>query len=236
MFVAVRAENVHHVLLVRSVGVPHFAGLAVGVALDGLEHLAPAADLENAAYFVQRLLVQTAQRPRSLPHVDGREAAEEVAVVPVDPLPDGSLFGVQFGFDKPRHDAVTRAQDVVADGAFECQLLAPLFALDKEPEPLRKGPQGLDDISGRVAARTARTARHALAAVPDRVALHQRLDGIVVACLYRGDDLPRVVVVELGRGTDSGADAAVHAGVQPLAAPHVLHQHIEILSHLQFSR
>ena len=135
------------------------------------------------------------------------------------------------GLDQPRDDAVARAEDVVADDALEGQLLTALLALDEEAQFLRKGPQRLDDIARRIAARAARAARHALAAIPDGVALEQLLDGIVVARLHNADNLPRVVVVELGRRTDARADAAVHAGVESLAEPHVLRQHIEIFSH-----
>ena len=116
----------------------------------------------------------------------------------VNPLPHGSLFGVQFGFDEPRDDAVTRAEDILANDTLERQLLTALFALDEEPQLLRKGPQRLNHITRRVAARTARTARHALAAVPDRIALQKLLDGcllytserpkesqIIIACAWR---------------------------------------------------
>ena len=164
-------------------------------------------------------------------HVDGREAAEDLLVVVENPLPDGALLGVQLGLDHPRHYAVARAEDVVADDAFERQLLAPLLALDEEAQLLRETPQRLDDIARRIAARAAGAARHALAAVPDGIALEQRLDGLVVARLDGGDNLARVVVVELGRRADTRADAAVHAGVEPLAEAHVLAEHIEVFSH-----
>jgi len=79
--------------------------------------------------------------------------------------------------------------------------------------------------------RTARTARHALAAIPDGVALQKPLDGLVVARLHDGDDLTGVVVIELGRRADARADPAVHARVKTLLHPHILHEHIEILPH-----
>ena len=231
MLVTVVAEDVHHVLLIGALFVAHFAGLAVGVFLDGLEHLAAAADIENAADLIERLLVDAAQGSGPVAHVDGRELPVDLLVVVVDPLPDGSLFGVEFGFDKPRNEAVARAEDILADNAFQGELLAALLALDEEAEFLRQRAQRLNDIPRGVAARAARAARHALAAIPDRIALQQRLDGIVIAGLDDRDDLPRVVVVELGRGADARTDAAVHAGLQPFAHPHVLHQHVEILSH-----
>ena len=138
---------------------------------------------------------------------------------------------MQFGTDQFRHQAITRTEDVVADHALEGQLLPTLLALDEEAQLLRKFAQRLDHITRRIAARTARTARHALAAIPDRIALQQRLDGLVVARLHDIDDLPGVVVVELGGGTDARTDAAVHARMQPFPHPHILHQHIEILAH-----
>ena len=141
------------------------------------------------------------------------------------------LFGVQFRFDEPRDDAVTRAEDVLADDTLERQLLTALFALDEEPQLLRKGPQRLNHIARRVAARTARTARHALAAVPDRIALQKLLDGVVIACLHDVYDLTGIVIVELGSRTDARADAAVHARLKALLHPHVLHQHVEIFCH-----
>ena len=133
MFVAVIEEDVHHVLLIGSLFVTQFAGLAVGVLLDGVEHLLAAADLENPVNLVERLLVQTAQRTRAVTHVDRRELTVNLLVVIVNPLPHGSLFGVQFGFDEPRNDAVTRAEDVLADDTLERQLLTGLLAKTTYP-------------------------------------------------------------------------------------------------------
>ena len=95
MFVAVRKEDIHHVLLVGALLVAHFAGLAVGMPLDGVEHLAAAADLEYLVDLGERLLVQTAQGPGAVAHVDGRELAVNLPVVVVDPFPDGPLLGMQ---------------------------------------------------------------------------------------------------------------------------------------------
>ena len=53
VFVAVIEEDVHHVLLIGSLFVTQFAGLAVGVLLDGVEHLLAAADLENPVNLVE---------------------------------------------------------------------------------------------------------------------------------------------------------------------------------------
>ena len=231
MLVAVRKENVHHVLLVGALLVTQFAGLAVGVPLDGVEHLAAAADPEYLVDLGERLLVQPAQGPGAVTHVDGRELAVNLPVVVVNPLPDGALLGMQLGFHQPRHDAVARAEDILADDALQGQLLAALLALDEEPEFLRQGPQRLNHITRRIAPRTARTARHTLAAVPDGIAFQQLLDGVVVACLDDVDDLPRIVVVELRRRADARADAAVHARVKALLHPHIFHQHIEIFPH-----
>ena len=231
MFVAVRKEDIHHVLLVGALLVAHFAGLAVGVLLDGVEHLATAADLEYLVDLGERLLVQPAQGPGAVAHVDGRELAVDLLVVVVNPFPDGALLGMQFGFHQPRHDAVTRAENVLADDALQGQLLTALFALDEEPELLRQRAKRLDHITRGIAPRTARTARHALAAIPDRIAFEQLLDGVVVARLNDADDLPRIIVVELRRGADARADAAVHAGMKALLHPHVFHEHIEILPH-----
>lgn len=231
MFVAVRKEDIHHVLLVGALLVAHFAGLAVGMPLDGVEHLAAAADLEYLVDLGERLLVQTAQGPGAVAHVDGRELAVNLPVVVVDPFPDGPLLGMQVGFHQPRDDAVARAEDVLADNAFQGQLLATLLALDEEAQFLRQRAQRLDHIARRIAPRTARTARHALAAVPDGVALQKPLDGLVVARLHDGDDLTGVVVIELGRRADARADPAVHARVKTLLHPHILHEHIEILPH-----
>ena len=138
---------------------------------------------------------------------------------------------MEVGFDQTGHDAVARAQDVLPDDALEGELLPPLLALDEKSELLRKGPERLDDVSGRVAARTAGTARHALAAIPDGLAAQQLLDRLVVARLDDIDDLARIVTVELRRRTDARTDPAVHAGVQPFAHPHVFEQHIVIFTH-----
>ena len=164
-------------------------------------------------------------------HVYGRELSVDLLVVIVDPLPHGSLLGVQLGLHQPRYDAVARAEDIFADDALEGQLLAPLLALDEETQLLRQCAQCLNHIPRRIAARTARAARHALAAIPDRIAFQQLLDGIVVTRLHDIDDLTGIVVVELGRGAYARADTAVHARVKALLHPYVLHQHIEIFSH-----
>ena len=132
VFVAVVLEYIHQVLLVGPLLIPHFAGLAVGVPLDGVEHLAAAAHLEDPVDLGERLVVDAAQRAGSLTHVDGRELPVDLAVVLDDPLPDGPLLGVQFGFHEPRHDAVARAEDVLADDALERELLTALLALDEE--------------------------------------------------------------------------------------------------------
>ena len=50
--VGIVGERPHHVLL-RGAVVTHLAGLAVGVALYGLEHLRAAAHVEYAAYLVE---------------------------------------------------------------------------------------------------------------------------------------------------------------------------------------
>ena len=166
-------------------------------------------------------------------HVYGRELSVDLLVVIVDPLPHGSLLGVQLGLHQPRYDAVARAEDIFADDALEGQLLAPLLALDEETQLLRQCAQCLNHIPRRIAARTARAARHALAAIPDRIAFQQLLDGIVVTRLHDIDDLTGIVVVELGRGAYARADTAVHARVKALLHPYVLHQHIEIFPHLR---
>ena len=143
---------------------------------------------------------------------------------------------MQVGFHEARNDAVARAEDVLADDAFQGQLLAALLALDEETEFLRQRAQRLDHVTRRIAPRTARTARHAFAAIPDRVALQKLLDGFVVARLHDGDDLAGIVVVELGRRADARADPAVHARLKALLHPHVLHKHIEVLgSHIFIS-
>ena len=149
----------------------------------------------------------------------------------VDPTPYGSLLGVKFGSDKFGHNAVSRAEYILADGTFERQLLAALLALDEEAEFLRQGSQRLDHITRRIAARTTRAARHALAAKPYRIAAQQLLDLVVVTRLHYVDNLTGIVVVELGRRAYSRADAAVHARFQTFAQADVLHQHIEIFSH-----
>lgn len=231
MLVTVIQENIHHVLLVGALLVAQFTGLAVGVPLDGVEHLAATADFEDFVDLGERLLVQPAQGPGTVTHVDGRELAVNLLVVVVNPFPDGALLGVQFGFDQPRNDAVTRAENVLADDALQGQLLTALLALDEEAQLLRQRAKRLDHITRRIAPRTARTARHAFAAVPDRIAFEQLLDGVVVACLDDADDLPRIVVVELRRGADARTNAAVHARMKALLHPHVFHEHVEIFSH-----
>ena len=138
---------------------------------------------------------------------------------------------MQVGSDELGRHAIPRAQDILADRAFERELLAPLLALDEKAQLLGQRAQRLNDISRRIAARTARTTRHALAAEPDRVALQQTLDLLLVARLDDRHDLARIVVVELGRRADSRTDPAVHARLQPLAEANVLHQHFEITTH-----
>lgn len=56
-------EDIHHVLLIGALPVAQFPGLAVGMLLDGVEHLLAAADFEDFVDLLERLLVQTAQGP-----------------------------------------------------------------------------------------------------------------------------------------------------------------------------
>ncbi len=53
VFVAVVLENIHHILMVGTIGVSHFAGFAVGVLFDGVEHRLATANLENAVYLIE---------------------------------------------------------------------------------------------------------------------------------------------------------------------------------------
>ena len=138
---------------------------------------------------------------------------------------------MEFRVDQVRLDAVTGFEDVVPDRAFDGQLLPSFFRVSEKSQFLREPAERLDDIARRIGPRATRTARHAFAAIPDCFALEQLLDCIVVLGLDGIDDLARVVVVELGGGTDAGADAAVHAGGETLLHAYILHQHVEIFAH-----
>ncbi len=138
---------------------------------------------------------------------------------------------MQLRRDEARRDTIPLFEDMVADDPFEGDLLASLFALDEKAESLRQRAKRLNDISGSVSARTTRAARHALSAVPEGVAFHQRLDLALVATLNYSHYFSRIVVVELGRRAHAGADAAVHARLQTFTEPDILHEHIEVFSH-----
>ena len=179
------------------------------------------------------LLVDLAAGPGAGLAVIVAETLEDVLRVVVYPLPYGPLLGVQVRIDEFGPHAIARTQDVLPDRPLQRELLPSLLRVGEEAEPLRQRAERLDRVSRRIAARTAGAARHALAAVPDRVAAEQFLDRIVVARLDRIDDLARIVAVELRRRTDARADAAVHAGRQTLLHANVFHQHIEIFPHLR---
>ncbi len=94
VFGAVFAEYIHHVAVVGTLFVAHFAGLAVGVAFDGLEHLSAAAFVEDAVDFIERFGIEPTQGARPLALIDRCETAVDFAVVVVNPLPYGALFGM----------------------------------------------------------------------------------------------------------------------------------------------
>ena len=101
-------------------------------------------------------------------------------------------------------------------------LLPPLLRLHIEPAPHRELAQGHDDQAGGVGTRTARHARHALAAIPYRVALQQLLQVSLALAGHDVHDVLRIVSVELGSRTDSRTHAAVHAGLHALFYPVIL--------------
>ena len=230
MFVGIFGVGIHHVLVVRTV-VSHLAGLAVGMLFDRVEELLAARDVEYPVKFLHGPVVQLAQRPGTGTVVSGRKLSVNLLIVLVDPLPNRTLLGMQLGLHQFRGHTVTRTEDILPDRALEGQLLPPLLALDEETELLGKRPQRLDDISGSIASGTAGPARHTLAAIPDHIAAHELLDRIVVLRLHDIDDLTGIVIVKLRRRADTRTHAAIHARMKALPHPHILHQHIEILTH-----
>ena len=57
------------------------------------------------------------------------------------------------------------------------------------------------------------------------------LNLLVIARLHNGDNLSRVIVVELGSGTHRGADTTIHASLESLLKADILGKHIIIFTH-----
>ncbi len=78
-------------------------------------------------------------------------------------------------------------------------------------------------MPGCIAPRAPGLAAHALAAVPDCLTLQEFKNSAVIPGLHKVDDPSGVIVVILCRRTYACAYAAVHAGIETLLKPYVLH-------------
>ena len=222
--------NLHKVTLVSTLKA-HLACLAVGVLLYGIEELLTTRNLKNFVNLLHRLVGAFAQSTSTLFAIAVGVATIYLLVVLNYPLPYSALLGVKLWADIARCEAVTCAEDIIANGTLQSQLLATLLALNEETQLLRQGTQSLNYIARGVGTRTAWSARHTLAAIPYRIALHQLLDSLVVTRLHDAHYLTWIVVIEGCGRTYGSADSAVHTGGESLSEAYILHQHIEIFSH-----
>ena len=118
MLVRIAGIYLHEILLVSAVKT-HFARLAVGVLLYGIEKLLAARYLKDAVNLLHCLVAAFAQCARALLAIYGCKLAIYLLVVVDDPLPYGSLLGVKLGAYVAGCEAVARAKDIVANGTLQ---------------------------------------------------------------------------------------------------------------------
>ena len=119
MLVRIAGIYLHEILLVSAVKT-HFARLAVGVLLDGIEKLLAARYLEDAVNLLHRLVAAFAQCARALLAIYGCKLTINLLVVVDYPLPHCSLLGMKLGAYVARCKAVASAQDIVTYGTLQC--------------------------------------------------------------------------------------------------------------------
>ena len=123
--------NLHKVTLVSTLKA-HLACLAVGVLLDGIEELLATRNLKDFVNLLHRLVGAFTQSTRTLFAIAVGVATIHLLVVLNYPLPYSALLGVQLWADIARCEAVACAEDIIANGTLQSQLLATLLALHEE--------------------------------------------------------------------------------------------------------
>ena len=220
--------NTQEILLVGHVALH---GFFVCIIQDLFHQLGGTRDVVDLLQLVEALLGNSAQTARSVAVEVGTEACVDVVQMVADPLPYRTVFGVRLVGKSARLDAITIVQDVGIQILDHDILLSPLFRLHIESAPHREFAQGHDDQARGIGTRTAGHARHALAAVPDRVAFQQFLQIRLILARDDVHNVFRIVFVELRSRTNRRANAAVHAGLHPLFDSVVL---VEFLNKMSF--
>jgi hypothetical protein len=121
-----------------------------------------------------------------------------------------------FVFISGRMNTVAEFKHVGRENFRERIQLASLLRFREITEFGGKIPQRHHNESGAVPPRTAGDAGHALPAIPDGLALEKLQYPLFVLSLDGIHYLSRIIFVELSRGADCSAGAAVYAGFQSL--------------------
>ena len=135
-------------------------------------------------------------------------------------MPAPARVGVRINI--VRDYTISMLKHIVSHCSLDCELLPALLRGGEVPQLLRQLAQSHDHHARGVAARTAGLAAHALAAVPDSLALQQLPDNFIVPGLNQVYNPPRIIAVIFGSRTDSSAYTAVHACLQSLLKTDIL--------------
>jgi len=209
----------HEILLV---GKMLLLRLLMGVVQDLIHQLGGTRDIENVLQLVEALLGDFTQASGTVAVEVRAHAGMQIIQILVDPLADWTEFLVGLIVESAGIDAIAVVEDIGAQILDHDILLAAFLRFHVKPASHRELAQGHDDQARRIGTWAARHARHALAAIPNRVASQEFLQiGLVLAC-HDVHDILRIVLVELGSRTDGRTHAAVHAGLHPLFYPVIL--------------
>ena len=215
----VLSVNLHEILLI---GEMLLLRLLMRVVQDLIHQLGGTGDVKNFLQLVETLLGDFTQSTRAVSVEVRAHAGMQIIQIVVNPLADGAEFLVRLVVESAWIDAIALIQDIGTQILNHDILLATFLRFHVKSASHRELAQRHDDQAWSIGTRTARHARHALAAIPDRVAFQELLQiGFILA---RDDvhDILRIVLVELRSRANRCAHAAVHAGLHPLFYPVIL--------------